>query len=166
MDAVTRVVLACVAVSIAPVSAQADGDGRNVMIGPVLGLRLGGPAGSRAILGIEGGGGWRFARVNLGFTRRLGKTFGYIELDPWFIVGVSVGAGVDSDGKGHPVLGVWEGMPVVFPGCEEEEVSEDGRFDESWHKIITVSAGYRYTGVHELYVAPKAGSITGAICFE
>lgn len=55
--------------------------------------------GPRAILGLEGGVEIGPERVNLGFTRRLDKTFTYIELDPWAFVGASLGFGVDSDGE-------------------------------------------------------------------
>lgn len=94
-------------------------------------------------------------RVNLGLTRRLDKTFRYLELSPWYVVGASLGFGTDSDGKSHPVLGLWEGAPVVFPEC-----GADG-----WQPVVSLSTGYRYTGVHELYIAPKGGVIyEGDIC--
>jgi hypothetical protein len=140
----------------AVVARAEPGRDTNVMAGPVLGLRLGGPAGARGIVGLEGGVGWGPERLNLGFTRRLGKTFGYLELDPWFYVGASLGFGIDSDGEPHPVLGVWEGVPIVYESCRS-----------GWHTTVTLSIGYRYTGVHELYVAPKVGaSYDSSLCFH
>lgn len=138
--------------------AHADYEGTNLMIGPVFGIRLGGSSTQpRSIFGVEGGVGWGPERLNLGFTRRLDKTFGYIELDPWWVVGASLGVGIDSDGKASPVLGIWEGVPVRYPGCG----------DTGWQTVITISVGYRYTGVHELYIAPKAGSTyEGEFCFD
>jgi hypothetical protein len=157
MGNVKLVIAVVVLVALSSSAHADDAAGANVMIGPILGLRLGGPGGSRAILGVEGGGGWGPERLNLGFTRRLGKTFSYVELDPWLFVGVSLGAGIDSDGKVSPVLGIWEGLPIRYPECG----------DHGWQPVVTLSVGYRYTGVHELYFAPKAGSIyDGGICIH
>lgn len=120
----------------------------NYLVGPVLGVRLGGPPGSRAIFGIEGGAGYGPERFNLGFTRRLEKMFSYVEVDPWFVVGASLGAGIDSDGNVSPVIGIWEGMPIsnVTRHC-----------DMSFDTEASLAVGYRYTGVHELYMTVKAG---------
>jgi YHS domain-containing protein len=150
-----KLVLGALLTTLAPTAAWADDDGTNVMIGPVLGLRLREPAGGRAILGVEGGGGWGPERINLGVTRRLGRTFSYLELSPWLYVGASLGVGVDSAGEIHGVIGLWEGLPLVYPECG----------DHGWQPVVTLSVGYRYTGVHELYAAPKLGWINdGAIC--
>jgi hypothetical protein len=124
----------------------------NATFGPVLGVRLGGPSGNRAILGLEGGIGCGPERLNVGFTWRLDRTFAYVELDPWLYVGMSLGVGVDTRGKAYPVLGIWEGLPLEAPEC--------GVVD--WRTVITLSVGYRYTGVHELYIAPKLGQIHGS----
>lgn len=141
---------------VTPVEADVP-EATNVMVGPILGLRLGGPSGSRAILGIEGGAGWGPERVNAGFTRRLDTSFLYVELSPWLYVGASLGVGVDSDERVFPVLGLWEGLPITYPDCG----------DKGWQPVVTISAGYRYTGVHELYLAPKAGTIfDGGICIH
>jgi hypothetical protein len=147
------------AAALRPGMARAEpADATNWMIGPLLGLRLGGADDvRRSILGVEGGGGWGPERLNVGVTRRLGKTFTYVELAPWYVAGLSLGAGIDSDGKTHPVIGVWEGLPLRYPACG----------DDGWQPVITLSAGYRYTGVHELYVAPKVGTIYGGgICIH
>jgi len=128
--------------------ARAEGEWRNYLVGPVLGIRLGGPSGNRGIIGIEGGVGTGPERLNLGFTRRLDKMFYYVELDPWFFVGASLGLGVDSDGDPHGVIGIWEGLPLVFAECA----------GPGFHRTVTLAAGYRYTGVHELYATIKAGA--------
>ncbi|HEU0031374.1 MAG TPA: hypothetical protein VFQ53_12125 [Kofleriaceae bacterium] len=142
---------------LAAFAGTARADDMNYLVGPVLGLRLGGPPGERGIIGIEGGVGYGPERINLGFTRRLDKTFGYVEIDPWYIAGFSFGAGVDSDGVAHGVIGVWEGLPLRYPSC-----GEDG-----WESVITIAGGYRYTGVHELYLTVKAGeTYDGAFCLD
>lgn len=137
----------------APVSARADDV--NWLVGPVLGIRLGGPAeGSRAIYGIEGGVGLGPERANVGFTRRLDETFVYAELDPWLYVGGTLGVGaVAETGQIFPVLGVWEGIPLVYPACEDEGEGEG----DGMYPTVTLAGGYRWTGVHELYVTMKAG---------
>ena len=144
----------CCLVAIA-LGSVAHAEVRNVLIGPVFGIRLGGPAGDRLTLGVEGGVGYGPERINMGFTHRLWKTFYYVELDPWLYVGGTLGVGIDSDGDPHPVIGAWEGIPLTFPECEG-----DGYF-----RAITIAGGYRYTGVHELYLTPKAG-FSEEICFN
>lgn len=150
---ILAITVVCLLVSWRP----ADADGTNVLIGPVLGLRLGGPAGSVGVFGIEGGVGNGPERLNLGFEHRADKMFGYIELDPWLVLGASLGVGVDSDGNPQPVLGLWEGVPLKLPGCE----ISPGRYDTA----VSIAAGYRYTGVHELYVTVKAGK-SQRFCFD
>jgi hypothetical protein len=138
------------------------GDGRdanleNFMAGPVFGLRLGGPpGGTRGILGFEAGYGIGPERINLGFEYRGDTSFGYVELDPWAYVGASLGFGFDSHGDGHPVLGVWEGYPVVYAGygCNPDDT----------RAVVSVAVGYRYTGIHELYMTVKAGA-SEPLCF-
>lgn len=127
----------------------------NVLIGPVLGVRLGGPPGDRAIIGFEGGGGYGPERGNAGYEHRLDKDFFYVELDPWYLLGGTVGFGIDGDGNTSPVLGVWEGVPL----------SAGQQSCTDWNRTITLAGGYRYTGVHELYVTVKAGCLHGIICF-
>src|SRR2546421_12170390 len=116
----------------------------NVLVGPLFGVRLGGPAGKRLEVGIEGGVGWGPERINLGFEHRDRKDFGYLEIDPWYIVGGSLGVGIDSDGDVAGVAGLWEGIPVT-PVC---------RFS-GWRPIVTLAAGVRYAGVPEIYITAK-----------
>lgn len=130
-------------------SGRANADGQNALIGPIIGVKFGGPPGPRGVFGIEGGVGLGPERVNVGFEHRAGKGFGYIELDPWLLIGASLGVGLETDGTIQPVLGLWEGVPVVAPSCDD--------FSTHYQPTITFALGYRYTGVHELYVSIKAG---------
>jgi hypothetical protein len=135
-----------------PRLAAAD-DLANWLIGPVFGLRLDGPGGGT--IGLEGGYGFGPERLNLGFEYRAQKAFYYAEVDPWYILGGTLGVGVDEDGKSSPVLGVWEGLPLTTGGsCS------------GWHNQVTIAGGYRYTGVHELYLTVKAGMMDGNVCFD
>jgi len=131
-------------------STRADADGVNVLIGPIFGVQFTGSTDSHSVFGIEGGLGVGPERANLGLEYRDRKTFGYVELDPWYLLGVSLGAGIDSDGDFHPVGGVWEGVPLKYPSCHESSTG--------YAAAVTLSAGYRYTGVHELYFSVKAGA--------
>jgi hypothetical protein len=131
-----------------PQLAAAD-DGENYLIGPVLGLRL---DGGGFAFGLEGGLGYGPERINFGFEHRADKMFYYGEVDPWYILGGTLGFGVDEDGKTWPVLGLWEGFPLNDGPCD------------GWHNQLTLAGGYRYTGVHELYVTVKAGRMDGFPC--
>lgn len=146
-----RIAIALLAVAVATPDARAEGtlcDIVNLSGGPVLGVAFGGgSSGGTVVVGLEGGVGCGPERLNLGFEHRAGKGFGYIELDPWLFAGGSLGLGVDTDGAIQPVIGVWEGMPVTHVGC-----------GKSWTPVATFSAGYRYTGVHEVYVTLKTGT--------
>jgi hypothetical protein len=135
--------------------ARADDSLQNWLVGPVIGVQLGGHPKSTLVIGIEGGGGFGPERITLGFEHRDTVEVGYIELDPWYIVGGTLGIGVDSTGKTVPVLGVWEGLPLAA----------GNQSCSSWHQEITISGGYRYTGAHELYVTMKAGYMEGDVCF-
>jgi hypothetical protein len=126
--------------------AEAD-DGTNMLIGPVLGIVFGGHSGSRSLIGIEGGVGFGPERLNVGLEHRDGKLFGYVEVDPWLILGGSLGVGIDSDRVISPILGVWEGLEIRGPGCNSGTTGA----------MVTVAAGYRFAGVHELYITVKAG---------
>jgi hypothetical protein len=135
-----------------PSLAHAD-DGENWLIGPVLGVRLGGPPGERLVIGAEGGVGFGPERINFGFTHS-NSDIVYVELDPWYVVGGSLGLAVNTDnGAASPVLGLWEGIPLNDGPCSE------------WHPQLTLAGGYRYTGRHELYVTLKAGRMDGSVCF-
>ncbi len=104
--------------------------GTNALGGPVLGLRLGGPRGSRLIAGVEVGAGLGPERVNVGITRRRSKKFVYAALDPWLWLGGSLGVGVDSDGEPHGVIGVWEGGPLIYPSCTQYN-AQGGRHQQA-----------------------------------
>ena len=147
--------LLCCLLAMTALEPVAHADVANYLVGPVLGIRLGGPPGDRLIVGVEGGVGVGPERINLGFTNRLDKMFYYVEIDPWYIVGATLGVGIDSDGKASGVVGVWEGLPLVFPNCE----------GSGYFRAVTISGGYRYTGVHELYLTPKAG-VSEDICLD
>jgi hypothetical protein len=110
-------------------------------------------SGVHVLLGFEAGVGLGPERINFGGTGRSGERFYYVEVDPWWGMGASIGAGVGPRGGGHPVLGIWEGIPLISPDC--------GR-SSPW--TLTFSAGYRYTGVHELYLAPKVGIMGSGFC--
>src|ERR1043165_1755440 len=118
-----------------------DGDLLNYSIGPLLGIKLSGP-GDWPIIGIEGGVGYGPERINVGFEHRSDHDAGYLEFDPWYIVGGSFGFAVDDENKTHGLAGIWEGVPVAAfnGGCND------------WQNMVTLSGGYRYTGVHELFV--------------
>jgi hypothetical protein len=146
---------AALAVALAPRIAVAE-ELENWLVGPLIGVRLGNGAGSPLVLGLEGGYGLGPERINLGFEHRSEKLFFYGELDPWYLLGGSLGFGVDEDGAVHPVLGVWEGIPLL-----PKDAPCSG-----WHSQVTLSGGYRYTGVHELYLSIKAGVMNGDFCFE
>ena len=116
----------------------------------MLGYRIGYAPGSRLIVGAELGAGFGPERLNIGVTRRLNTSFAYIEIDPWYLVGASLGVGVDEDGEAHPIIGLWEGLPIMYPTCDYS--------DPDLEPVLTLSIGYRYTGVHEIYLAPKVGA--------
>jgi hypothetical protein len=137
-------------------STRADAEGTNWLIGPVFGIRLGSHAGSDGVFGVEGGVGAGPERLNLGFEHRDDKVLGYVELDPWLLVGGTLGFGVDSEGDVQPVLGIWEGLPIKDPSCSVPS--------SQYQTQVTIAGGYRYTGVHELYFTIKAG-VAQNICF-
>jgi len=136
--------------------ARADNELANWLVGPVVGIRLSGPPNDRTIIGLEGGVGAGPERLNLGFEHRSDHDFGYLEIDPWYILGGTFGVGMDDAGKASAVLGVWEGIPIA-----DNNASCTG-----WHSEITLAGGYRYTGVHELYITLKAGRMNGNVCFD
>jgi hypothetical protein len=129
-------------------AAGSPGNDGNFMAGPLLGLSHSSTQGWQFLWGAEGGAGAGPERINVGVDQRAGKLFGYLELDPWLLVGASLGFGVDEDGDTHPVLGIWEGAPLRDYPCG------------NGHYIFmaSISIGVRYTGAWELYAAPKAGA--------
>lgn len=153
-----RAIFALALVAVVPAPARADSNNlNNFLIGPVFGVRLSGPSdGDFGLLGVEGGIGWGPERINLGFVHRAGRELYYAEIDPWLYLGGSFGFGVDSEGEGHGIIGLWEGLPVggdALHGCRRGYAS-----------VITVAAGLRYTGVLELYATIKAG-VSQGVCF-
>lgn len=141
--------------------AFADDNGEmpfNALVGPILGVHWGGGQPRGVAVGLEGGIGVApLLRVNLGFEHRVDGMFYYGELDPWFAVGVSLGVGRDGSGRSEGIIGVWEGVPLRLPkNCAHED--ELGG-------AATLALGYRYNGVHEVYVTLKAG-VTEGMCFD
>jgi hypothetical protein len=152
---VSSVRIIAIATATTIVACSASSHYYNALAGPVLGVRLGGAPGSRAVIGLEAGAGWTVERFNLGVDHRAGHTLYYLELDPWLVLGATIGLAVDDVADLHPVLGAWEGVlvaPLVHP-ADCLDVPDDRRF----YPTITLSIGYRYTGEHELYLAPKFG---------
>ncbi len=148
MRVAAAVTFATAVLAAVPSTARADEEW-NWLVGPLVGVRLGGPKeGTRAVYGVEGGAGLGPERINAGASRRLDETFAYVELDPWYVIGATLGfGGVLETGKTYPVLGVWEGIPVKYPSCEGPGL----------HPTVTLAGGYRWTGVHEIYITAKAG---------
>jgi len=136
--------------------AHADEGELNYLAGPVLGITFGNRSGTAGgLIGLEAGAGWGPERINIGIEQRDDESFSYVELDPWYVVGASVGVGVASETGTQPVLGLWEGIPLNDDICQGNDRIT----------MFTIAAGYRYTGVHELYVTPKVG--TGpSICID
>ena len=126
----------------------------NWLAGPVVGVVLGAHGGG--MIGVEGGGGYGPERFNLGFEHRGTLEMGYLEVDPWWIVGGTFGVGVQNDGKVEPVLGAWEAVPLYMSSTS----------CTGWRQVVVLSGGYRYTGVHELYLSLKAGWMNGTVCFD
>ncbi|HTL32052.1 MAG TPA: hypothetical protein VL326_02940 [Kofleriaceae bacterium] len=148
-------VLALATLVALPSRAHADGDLLNYSIGPVFGIKLTGP-GDWPVIGLEAGVGYGPERINVGFEHRSDHDAGYIELDPWYIIGGSIGFAVDDENKAHGLAGLWEGVPVAGfdGGCND------------WQNMTYIAGGYRYTGVHELFITIKAGRIDGSVCFD
>lgn len=140
--------LAALCVLALSTTAYAGGDDANVLVGPVIGLAWTSHTGWTGLFGVEGGGGVGPERLNVGFVDRSHKLAGYLELDPWLLVGGSLGLAIDEDAEPHLVLGIWEGLPVGSYHCGDGE----------WHRLVTISAGIRWTGSLEIYFAPKAGA--------
>jgi hypothetical protein len=148
------VVLGAIAALGAP--AHADNELRNILVGPVLGIRLSGPDGDHGVIGLEGGVGWGPERINLGFVHRADRELYYVELDPWLWVGGSFGLGVDSAGEPHGIIGLWEGIPIAGEALHH--------CASGMSSIVTLAGGLRYTGVFELYLTVKAGA-SEPVCF-
>lgn len=120
------------------------------MVGPLFGIAWGGDEKREPHLtaGIEGGIGLHELLVfNAGATWRGDELFSYVELDGWFFLGGTLGFGHGTRTGSQAVLGVWEMLPYV------KEI--DGGCDDA--TLVVFSAGYRWTGMHELYVTGKYG---------
>jgi hypothetical protein len=93
-------------------------------------------------------------RLNVGQISWKGERLSYAVLEPFFLdlVGVTVGLGYENNTGLWPVLGLWEGIPIVYPqNCEPENRTKFGF-------LLTVAVGYRYFGGHhQVYLTPKAG---------
>jgi hypothetical protein len=138
--------IVCVLVGLILVEGTARADFENILGGLVVGFaRADGE--SHGLIGVEGGVGFGPERFNVGAVRRDAETFVYGELDPWWFVGASLGFGYGTTRGAEPVVGVWEGLPMFA----DEDCGPD------WQFLLTISVGYRFTGVHELYVSPKVG---------
>lgn len=150
-------VLAVVVIVATAAPARADNDVRNVLFGPLIGLRLSGPSeGHHGVIGLEGGVGWGPERINLGFEHRDDLDLYYLEFDPWIWVGGSLGFGVDGAGQPHGIVGLWEGFPIAGAaahGCPD-----------GFGSLVTIAGGLRYAGALELYVTVKAG-MSESVCF-
>ena len=138
-------------------ASPAHADANNYLAGPILGVAWG-RGDATLLVGVEGGVGrsmthdslpWRF---NGGIQHRARELYGYVEFAPWYFVGGSLGLGIGTDSGLTGLVGLWEGAPLVYPGCNERGA------------VVSISVGYRYTGVHELYIAPKAGLETEPFC--
>ncbi len=131
---------------------RADGDA-SYLIGPLLGVSWGGKHVRQPslLIGLEGGTSLHpFLPVNAGVSYRRHEAFLYGELDPWLYLGATIGVGYGTTSGAQPVLGVWS--PV---GCRNSGPEGSGRV------AMTLTVGYRWTGAHELYLAPKVGTLWG-----
>ena len=150
-----RFMLAVAVIITSVTSARADlcneHTSRTILAGPVVGLLRGKHAGP--VVGFEGGVGCGPMRLDLGFEHRDHKGLGYVALDAWHGLGATFGLGLDTGGVIQGIGGVWEGVPTHFPTCRPDNQT-----------AVLFSFGYRFTGVHELFVSLKAGRIERASC--
>jgi hypothetical protein len=104
--------------------------------------------------GWEAGAGLGVERLNVGQMSWKGERLSYAVFEPLFLdlVGATVGLGYENNTGLSPVLGLWEGIPIVYPqNCEPENRAKFGF-------LLTVAVGYRYFGGHhQVYLTPKAG---------
>lgn len=154
---VAAVVVGIVAGDASPASANHESETfpTSSLIGPVVGWTWGGGARPQGLVGVEAGLGFNLLLyANAGLTLRNDEVFAYAELDGWLLIGATAGFGYGTKSEWQPVLGVWEALPVQVgePSCSNQ-------------RVLVISAGYRWTGMHELYVAPKYG-MTEVSCWE
>jgi hypothetical protein len=160
-----------------PGHANADDGYWNLLAGPVVGFEWGGKGASKAdtpapesdrkggmYFGWEAGIGWPqklladedegdsdvyvLGRANIGQAFRSDEVFSYATFDPWWVVGATGGVGWGSKSGTSGIVGLWEGVPLIFP---DEGCGADPGI------LVSMSLGYRYSGVHEIYFAPKIG---------
>ena len=97
----------------------------------------------------------------------------YAALEPWYLVGGTLGLSSDPyDGGHNAVLGLWEGGPlrsweISRNGVRQPEDSCDER--SSNELMVTLAAGYRWmAGMHQFYITPKVGYLynkSGNFCW-
>jgi hypothetical protein len=123
----------------------------NFSAGPQLAWSWGKPSGIS--WGWESGAGLGLLRFNLGQITWKGENLSYAVLEPYTLYfGGTLGIGYENKSGLSSVLGLWEGVPVVYPAhCEPNKTPEFGF-------LLTVAIGYRYFGGHhQIYLTPKAG---------
>lgn len=124
------------------------------LIGPLVGIAWGKDHPAHPTIGVEGGIGLdELLILNAGSTWRGGELFSYVELDGWFFLGATAGYGHGTRDGWQAVVGIWEPLPpkVLESGCDEA-------------RLVAFSVGYRYTGLHEVYLTAKYGD-AWEVCF-
>lgn len=150
--------IAVLVLAATPAYAEDSGDDPvfNALIGPVLALHWGGGHPTGLAAGLEGGVGWApWLRINLGFEQRGDGPFFYGEVDPWFLIGATVGYGRDGSGRADGTIGLWEGVPLAAPNNCHGGLGG----------AASLAVGYRYSGVHEVYVTVKGG-VSEGFCLD
>src|SRR6266511_1242453 len=109
-------------------------------------------------VGWEGGGGLGII-LRLNFGQTLGREYllSYAVAEPYTLyVGGTLGVGYDRENKWSRVLGVWEGVPIVYPNACG--LPQPGRSSSDFGFLLTLAVGYRNVGGgHQVYLTPKAG---------
>lgn len=128
----------------------------STMVGPLFGIAWGKEHKAHPTAGIEGGIGLHELVIfNVGSTWRGDELFSYAELDGWLFLGGTFGFGHGTRDGWQAVAGIWEPLPIVKeidPGCDDAT-------------LVVFSVGYRYTGLHELYITGKYGD-AWTPCFD
>lgn len=160
----TTAFLGLVFVGLAREAQAGSGDG--VGLGPVFGITTEGSLS----LGWELGGSYRgpLAHASLGGSYQLKREgndpayYHYLVLEPWFVVGGTIGAGLTDTREVRFVYGLWEGYtadlddPLLTGGVKY--VDDDTRF----HWVFSLSIGWRGAGDTQLfYVTPKVWRLKG-----
>jgi hypothetical protein len=133
-------------------NACADYGPWNFSVGPQLAWSWGRSSGIS--WGWEGGVGFGVQRLNLGQLHgNKGQNLSYVVVEPYTLyIGGSLGIVYQKDLGISPILGLWEGVPVIYPtNCEPDRRTEFGF-------LLTMALGYRYFGGHhQVYATPKVG---------